>query len=46
VDTVINSKDAFNKDGMIEYNAEHLVLEDGLWKIDRTELKDSKIIEP
>jgi hypothetical protein len=46
VNTVINSKDTFNKDGMIEYNLEHLVLEDGLWKIDRTELKDSKIIEP
>lgn len=46
VNTVINSKDTFNKDGMIEYNLEHLVLEDGAWKIDRTELKDSKIIEP
>ncbi|MFZ3207452.1 MAG: hypothetical protein WA140_01280 [Geobacteraceae bacterium] len=46
VDTVINSKDVFNKDGMIEHNVEHLVLEDGSWKIDRTELKDSKIIEP
>ena len=46
VNTVINSKDIFNKNGLIEYNVEHLVLEDGLWKIDRTELKDSKILEP
>ena len=46
VNTVINSKDIFNKNGLIEYNVEHLILEDGLWKIDRTELKDSKILEP
>ena len=44
VNTVINSRDSFNKYGSIEYNVEHLVLEDGLWKVDRTELKDSKII--
>ena len=46
VNTVINSKDIFNKNGLIEYNVEHLVLEDCLWKIDRTELKDSKILDP
>lgn len=45
VNTVINSKDIMNKNGLIEYNVEHLILEDGLWKIDRTELKDSKILE-
>lgn len=45
VNSVVNSKDSFNKNGLIEHNVEHLILEDGLWKLDRTELKESKIIE-
>lgn len=45
VNSVVNSKDSFNKNGLIEHNVEHLVLEDGLWKLDQTELKESKIIE-
>ncbi|PJA49334.1 MAG: hypothetical protein CO171_05565 [Syntrophobacterales bacterium CG_4_9_14_3_um_filter_49_8] len=46
VKNVMTSKDIINKNGVVEYNVEHLVLEDGLWKIDRTELEDSKILEP
>ena len=46
VNTVITSRDISNKNGLIEYNQEYLVLEDGIWKIDRTELEDSKIIKP
>lgn len=45
VNSVVNSKDSFNKNGLIEHNVEHLILEDGLWKLDRTELKESKILE-
>jgi hypothetical protein len=41
VNSVVNSRDACNKDGLIEHNIEHLVLEDGLWKLDETELLDS-----
>jgi len=46
VKNIMTSKDIINKLGVVEYNVEHLVLEDGLWKIDRTELEDSKILEP
>jgi hypothetical protein len=46
VTSVITSRDVFNKNGLIEYNREYMVTEDGLWKIDRTELEDSKIIKP
>lgn len=45
VNSVVHSKDSFNKNGLIEHNVEHLILEDGLWKLDRTELKESKILE-
>src|SRR4030042_6659258 len=40
VNSVVTSRDAFNKDGLIERNRENLVLEDGLWKLDETELQE------
>lgn len=46
VNSIITSRDIFNKNGLIEHNREYLVLEDGLWKLDRTELEESKIIKP
>ena len=46
VNSTITSKDLVNVNGLIEYNREYLVLEDGGWKLDRTELRDSKILDP
>ena len=46
VNSTITSKDLVNVNGLIEYNREYLVLEDGSWKLDRTELRDSKILDP
>jgi hypothetical protein len=44
VNSTITSKDLVNINGLIEYNLDHLVLEDGNWKLDYTELMDSKIL--
>ncbi|MDX9787508.1 MAG: hypothetical protein RBT11_12060 [Desulfobacterales bacterium] len=38
VSSVITSKDAFNPEGVTEHNIEYLVLEEGIWKLDRTEV--------
>jgi hypothetical protein len=46
VNSTITSKDSVNINGLIEYNREYLVLEDSSWKLDRTELEDSKILSP
>lgn len=43
VNSVMNSRDEFNKSGLIEHNRESLVLEDGLWKLDATELLDNPL---
>ena len=34
----VNSKDMFNKDGLIETETDYLVIEDSMWKIDATEV--------
>lgn len=44
VNSTITSKDLVNVNGLIEYNRDYLVLEDGSWKLERTELRDSKIL--
>ena len=46
VNSTITSKDLVNVNGLIEYNRDYLVLEDGSWKLERTELRDSKILDP
>jgi len=45
VKSQVVSKDLFNRKGIIEYNREHLIREDGHWKLDRTELIRSIIKE-
>jgi len=38
VRTEINSKDIINKDGIVETETDYLVKENGIWKIDATEV--------
>jgi hypothetical protein len=46
VNSTVVSKDLINVNGVIEYNREYLVRENGCWKLDHTELIKSKIINP